>query len=96
MQCHIKRHAYQELFSVFHELYFIFREQFVYIHELIYAAIYIIYDTFIVKIFNSIVPDRAQSIEVNSCNSAVNVFASLSQKYKNIWKNQYFWWHLIR
>ena len=28
--------------------------------------------------------------------SAVNVFASLSQKYKNIWKNQYFWWHLIR
>ena len=50
MQCHIKRHAYQELFSVFHELYFIFREQFVYIHELIYAAIYIIYDTFIVKI----------------------------------------------
>ena len=28
--------------------------------------------------------------------SAANVFASLSQKYKNIWKNQYFWWHLIR
>lgn len=38
------------LFCFFYELYFIFRELFVYIHELIYAAIYIIYDTFIVKI----------------------------------------------